>query len=255
MRREGGAGGARREPERLPAQHCKSPAARPTSRSRRSSWRPTTAAAASSTAWPRSSPAAIPASAARSRCCLRAKAPTSPIVYLDEHEDAQETKRCVEAEGRRCLLIAGDVKDSKFCREGGRQDGAGVRPARRPGQQRRVPGACASRSKTSPTSAWKRRFRTNIFGYFYMARAALPHLKKGALDHQHRSVAGLRGQPEAARLFGHQGRDPRLHDVAGAEPDRQGHPRQRGRAGPGLDAAQSGRRLPRRSPSSASRAT
>src|SRR5690606_15155100 len=39
------------------------------------------------------------------------------IVYLDEHEDAQETKRCVEAEGRRCVLIPGDVKSAQFCRD------------------------------------------------------------------------------------------------------------------------------------------
>jgi NADP-dependent 3-hydroxy acid dehydrogenase YdfG len=37
------------------------------------------------------------------------------IVYLDEHEDAEETKRAVEAEGRRCITIAGDVADPKFC--------------------------------------------------------------------------------------------------------------------------------------------
>ena len=37
------------------------------------------------------------------------------IVYLNEHEDAEETKRMVEGEGRRCLMIAGDVGDEKFC--------------------------------------------------------------------------------------------------------------------------------------------
>src|SRR5690606_35691317 len=38
------------------------------------------------------------------------------VVYLNEHEDARETQRCVEAEGKRCLLIPGDVKDAEFCR-------------------------------------------------------------------------------------------------------------------------------------------
>src|SRR5688572_12201715 len=39
------------------------------------------------------------------------------IVYLDEDEDAEETKRAVEAEGRRCLLLPGDVTDSSFCED------------------------------------------------------------------------------------------------------------------------------------------
>src|ERR1700744_1927114 len=43
------------------------------------------------------------------------------IVYLDEHDDASETLRLIEAEGRRGLLIAGDVGNSDFCREVARQ--------------------------------------------------------------------------------------------------------------------------------------
>src|SRR5205085_11568799 len=39
------------------------------------------------------------------------------IVYLTEDKDADETKRAVEREGRRCLLIRGDVSDAKFCRD------------------------------------------------------------------------------------------------------------------------------------------
>ena len=73
------------------------------------------------------------------------------IVYLDEHDDAEETKRAVEKEGRRCILIAGDVADPKFCREAVRQTREGVRQARHPGQQRRLSGA-RQRSRTSPRS-------------------------------------------------------------------------------------------------------
>lgn len=43
------------------------------------------------------------------------------IVYLDEHEDAEETKRAVEAEGRRCITISGDVADPKFCEDAVKQ--------------------------------------------------------------------------------------------------------------------------------------
>lgn len=63
------------------------------------------------------------------------------IVYLNEHEDARETERAVRAEGRRCLLIAGDVRDSAFCGQGRGSGGAGVWPTRRAGEQRRVPGS------------------------------------------------------------------------------------------------------------------
>ena len=38
------------------------------------------------------------------------------MAYLSEHDDAEETKRCIEAEGRRCILLPGDVKDMAFCR-------------------------------------------------------------------------------------------------------------------------------------------
>ena len=79
--------------------------------------RRTGAAAASSTARSRSSPAATAASAAPSRSASPRKAPTSRSLYLDEHEDAEETKRHVEAAGRKCLRIAGDIGDEGFCGE------------------------------------------------------------------------------------------------------------------------------------------
>ena len=119
------------------------------------------------------------------------------IVYLDEHDDAEETQRCIESEGRRCVLIPGDVKDAAFC----------------------------TRAVDQVVSA---------FG-----KLAAPDERR--VDHQHRIGHRARGQCPAARLFGHQGRDPRLHQGAGAEPGRQRHPRQRGRARAGVDAAESGR--------------
>ena len=77
-----------------------------------------------------------------------------------------------------------------------------------------------------------RTFRTNIYGYFYMARAALKHLKAGRGDHQQRIGHRDRGEQGAARLLGHQGGDPRLHQVAGAEPGGAGHPGERVAPGP-----------------------
>ena len=45
------------------------------------------------------------------------------LAYLDEHEDAEETKQAVEQEGRRCILIPGDVADPDFCMDRGEEDG------------------------------------------------------------------------------------------------------------------------------------
>ena len=65
----------------------------------------------------RSSPAATAASAAPSRSRWRARAPMIAILYLEEHDDAEETARLVEAEGSRAVLFAGDVGDEMFCWE------------------------------------------------------------------------------------------------------------------------------------------
>jgi len=114
------------------------------------------------------------------------------IVYLDSHEDAQETRRHVEKEGRRCLLIPGDVKDSKFCRravektvqEFGKLDVLVNNAAFQ---------LHAQSLEDITDERLEETMRTNIFGYFYMARAALPHLKKGSCIINTGSVVGLRG--------------------------------------------------------------
>jgi NAD(P)-dependent dehydrogenase (short-subunit alcohol dehydrogenase family) len=114
------------------------------------------------------------------------------IVYLNAHEDAGETKRWVEKEGRECLLIAGDVKDSKFCRDAVEKTVARFRKL-----DILVNNAAFQLHADSLEDVTDERleetFRTNIFGYFYMARAAIPHLKQGASIINTGSVVGLRG--------------------------------------------------------------
>jgi NAD(P)-dependent dehydrogenase (short-subunit alcohol dehydrogenase family) len=114
------------------------------------------------------------------------------VVYLNSHEDAQETKRYVEMEGRQCLLIAGDVKDSGFCRQAVEKT---VRQFER--LDVLVNNAAFQLHADSLEDITDERLeetmRTNIFGYFYMARAALPHLKKGSCIINSGSVVGLRG--------------------------------------------------------------
>ena len=114
------------------------------------------------------------------------------IFYLNEHEDAAETARCVEAEGRRCITVAGDVKDMAFCqdavdsivREFGRLDIL-------------VNNAAFQEHAHSLMDLTEERFdetmRTNVYGYFHMAKAALPHLKRGAAIINTGSVTGLKG--------------------------------------------------------------
>ena len=114
------------------------------------------------------------------------------VAYLDSHEDAKETQRWVEKEGRRCLLIAGDVKDSGFCRD------AVEKTVRELGKlDILVNNAAFQLHADSLEDITDERLdetlRTNVFGYVYMARAALPHLKRGSSIINTGSVVGLRG--------------------------------------------------------------
>lgn len=101
------------------------------------------------------------------------------VVYLSEDRDAEETRRRVEAEGRRCITVAGDVKDPAFCEEAvartveafGRLD---VLVNNAAFQQH-----CAALEDITDEQL-QETLQTNIAGYFHMARAALPHMRRGA---------------------------------------------------------------------------
>jgi NAD(P)-dependent dehydrogenase (short-subunit alcohol dehydrogenase family) len=117
------------------------------------------------------------------------------IVYLSSHEDAEETKRHVENEGRQCLLIPGDVKDAKFCKDAVERtvqefDRLDILVNNAAFQLHAHSLADITDERLDET------FKTNIYGYFYMARAALPHLKQGACIINTGSVVGLRGSEE-----------------------------------------------------------
>jgi NAD(P)-dependent dehydrogenase (short-subunit alcohol dehydrogenase family) len=114
------------------------------------------------------------------------------IAYLSEHSDAQETRGLVEKEGRRCLAIAGDVGDEGFCRrvvqdtvrEFGRLDVLVNNAAEQHPQE----------SLDQITSEQlERTFRTNIFSFFYMTKAALSHLPEGSAIINTTSVTAYRG--------------------------------------------------------------
>ena len=118
------------------------------------------------------------------------------IVYLrDEQVDAEETRAAVEAEGRRCLLLPGDVGDSAFCeravertvREFGRLD---ILVNNAAYQQHQESIEDISDEQLEHT------FRTNIFGYFYLARAALKHMGEGSAIVNTGSITGLEGNKQ-----------------------------------------------------------
>ncbi|HEX2250177.1 MAG TPA: SDR family oxidoreductase [Gemmatimonadales bacterium] len=115
------------------------------------------------------------------------------IVYLPQEQvDAEETRSAVEAEGRRALLIPGDVTDPQFCRDAVEQS------VRELGKlDILVNNAAYQQSQESledvSEEQWDRTFRTNIYGYFYMAKAALPHLKQGSAIVNCGSITGLQG--------------------------------------------------------------
>ncbi len=114
------------------------------------------------------------------------------VLYLDEHEDAEATRRHVLDEGRHCITIAGDVKDSTFCQravarvieEFGRLDIL-------------VNNAAFQEHADSIEDITDERLdetlTTNVAGYFYMTRSALPHLREGASIINTGSVVGLQG--------------------------------------------------------------
>jgi NAD(P)-dependent dehydrogenase (short-subunit alcohol dehydrogenase family) len=117
------------------------------------------------------------------------------IGYLSEHDDAAQTKQAVEAEGRRCLLVPGDVSDPSYARD------AVARTVRELGKlDILVNNAAYQQHQKSlldiTDDQLERTFRTNIFGYFYMARAALPHLREGAVILNCGSVTGSDGSAE-----------------------------------------------------------
>jgi NAD(P)-dependent dehydrogenase (short-subunit alcohol dehydrogenase family) len=117
------------------------------------------------------------------------------IVYLDEHEDAKETQRLVEELGRRCLLISGDVGQEEFCQQ------AVERTVRELGRLDILVNNAAEQHPQESleritAEQLERTFRTNIFSYFYMGKAALPHLREGSTIINTTSVTAYKGSAQ-----------------------------------------------------------
>ena len=118
------------------------------------------------------------------------------ITFLPEEErDALETRRAVEREGRRCLTLEGDLTDADFCTE------IVARTVRTFGKlDILVNNAAFQQHQTSledlSDEQLEHTFRTNIFAYFRVTRAALPHLESGATIINTGSITGLEGSKD-----------------------------------------------------------
>ena len=117
------------------------------------------------------------------------------IVYLNETNDAEETKQLIEAEGRRCLLFAKDIGSEDNCKEivqatlkeFGKIDILVNNAAEQHPQKSLLNITSAQLEKT---------FRTNIFSYFYMTKMVLPHLQSGASIINTASITAYEGNEQ-----------------------------------------------------------
>jgi NAD(P)-dependent dehydrogenase (short-subunit alcohol dehydrogenase family) len=116
------------------------------------------------------------------------------IVYLEERTDANETRRLVGKHGSKCLLIEGDVGEEEFCRK------AITQTVKEFGKlDILVNNAAEQHPQDSIEKITEKQleqtFRTNIFSFFFMAKAAMKHLKKGAVIINTTSVTAYKGSP------------------------------------------------------------
>lgn len=116
------------------------------------------------------------------------------IAYLSEHDDAERTRKAVEEEGRRCIVLSGDVRDPEFCGEAVR------RTVEEFGKLDVLVNNAAFQEHVGSLEELTDEhldmtMRTNVYGYVQMARAALPHLGEGGCIVNTGSETGLFGQP------------------------------------------------------------
>ncbi|HEY8309253.1 MAG TPA: SDR family oxidoreductase [Gemmatimonadaceae bacterium] len=116
------------------------------------------------------------------------------IVFLpEERSDAEETARAIENEGRRALLLPGDVTDPDFCMDAAKQTIAKfgkidvlVNNAGFQKNQKKLDDVTEDQ--------WDKTFKTNIYGYFHMVKAVVPHMKAGSSIVNTGSITGLEGE-------------------------------------------------------------
>ena len=117
------------------------------------------------------------------------------IVFKEEQQDAEQTKQMVEAEGKKCLTLQGDIGDETFCQQAVQQTvnelGHLDILINNAGEQHPQPSI-----EQISAEQLERTFRTNIFGMFFMTKAALPHLKEGSAIVNTASVTAYQGSQQ-----------------------------------------------------------
>ncbi|MGZ2384160.1 NAD(P)-dependent dehydrogenase (short-subunit alcohol dehydrogenase family) [Rhizobium brockwellii] len=158
------------------------------------------------------------------------------LSYLDEDEDADETKRLVEQAGRKAILVSGDIQDPAHCRqivETAVKELGGIDIL--------VNNAAHQASFKSideiSDEEWELTFKVNIHSMFYLTKAAVAHMKPRQRHHQHGFDQFGQSEPDAACLCDDQGRDPEFHRRPCSASGRERHSRQCGGARAHLDAA------------------
>jgi NAD(P)-dependent dehydrogenase (short-subunit alcohol dehydrogenase family) len=117
------------------------------------------------------------------------------IIYLIEHEDAKETKKAVEREGRRCILISGDVSKREFCFD------AVAKVVKEFGRLNILVNNAAFQLHTTKfeeltEEQFDQTLKTNLYGYFHMAQAATVHMSQGDAIINNGSVTGIEGSKQ-----------------------------------------------------------
>src|SRR5262245_53291090 len=125
----------------------------------------------------------------------RERADVALVFLPEEPRDAEDTRDAIEAEGRHALLIPGDVTQREFCREAVERTVNHFRKldilVNNAAFQQHQP-----QLEDLSEEQWDHTFKTNIYGYFYMVKAALPYLKQGSVIINCGSVTGLEGSKQ-----------------------------------------------------------
>ncbi|MGC3998233.1 MAG: SDR family oxidoreductase [Anaeromyxobacter sp.] len=159
------------------------------------------------------------------------------IAYLDEHEDAEETKRLVEAADRKALLVAGDLAEEALRARAVRETVERYSRLDVLVNNAAFQGRAVERFEDLDPERVERTFRVNIVAMFSLVRHALPHLRPGASIINTSSVQAYHPNPQILDYAATKGAIRTFTQGLAQELTGRRDPRQRGRAGADLDAA------------------